>query len=150
MTLDKITYNSLKYMKSGKKYILTEDLVITVESHRGNSKYVIVITLKAGFSSDGASVPLAFQWILPAWSKTNELMNVAALLHDALYGERGFNLLAREECDDLYRGALRVAGLPRYKASVVDMALYVAGWTRDHWGDLSMNRNKSSLRMTLT
>lgn len=40
MTLDKITYNSLKYMKSGKKYILTEDLVITVESHRGNSKYV--------------------------------------------------------------------------------------------------------------
>lgn len=149
MTLDSMMYSPLVYEKVDGKYILSRDLSIDITAHDANYvPYRMHVLIKAGFVSDGASVPKAFQWILPSWKEQGGAgFNVAALLHDALYGEKGFGQLSREECDDLYRGALRENGLPRWKASLVDMALFFAGWTKSHWGDAGNNAGKSALKI---
>lgn len=141
MTLDSIMYSPLVYTKVDGKYVLVRDLSIDIKSYDENYvPYRMHVVIKSGFESDGASVPKMFQWILPSWKEHGgDGLNVAALLHDALYGEKGFGRLNREECDDLYRGALRENGLPRWKASLVDLALFFAGWTSGHWGNVGRN-----------
>jgi hypothetical protein len=82
---------------------------------------------------NGASVPKVFQWFLPNFDRKNNLYNVAALVHDALYASK---LWERLRSDDLYRCILRDSGISRLKAGVADKVLIFA---KKHYGDDEYN-----------
>lgn len=88
---------------------------------------------KAGFKCDGLSVPCIFRWFLKSWDKSNPRYNWAGAIHDALYGNKGFGIFTRSECDDIFRGALRESNIGRFKAGCADKAVE---WFADkHFGD---------------
>lgn len=86
-----------------------------------------------GYKCDGLSVPKIFRWFLPNWDPNNMRYNWAGAIHDALYGNKGFGIFSREECDDIFRGALRESNIGRFKAGCADKA--VEWFANGHWGD---------------
>ena len=147
MTLDNMSFSPLVYHVEESEKVLDQDLTIDLELHTSSGPYRGCMRIKRGFRTDGASVPFIFRWDIPNWSDSNQMLNVAAIMHDALYAERGFGLLNRDECDDMYRGALREAGIPRWKAAFVDMAVFTFGGGGEHWGDNADNRGKVAFSM---
>lgn len=101
-------------------------------THNGQKKNLF-ITFDAGYICDGLSVPWFFKWFLKNWDETNDLYNLAGVVHDALYCRKGFNIFTRDECDDIFRGLLRISGQDRFHASTADFILRYFGKT--HWGD---------------
>jgi len=99
--------------------------------HNGHEKKML-FSFEPGFISDGLSVPWIFRWFLKNWDKDNDLYNLAGVVHDALYGRKGYNIFTREECDDIFRGLLRISGKSRFKASTADFLLGIFG--HRHWG----------------
>lgn len=87
------------------------------------------ITIKPGFRTDGGSVPKAFQWIIPAWSETNDLLRLAFVVHDACYGAE---LLPKDIADELLHSMLLDAGLGKVKAMMVCEA--VSLFAKRHYG----------------
>ena len=83
-------------------WILQEPLVYE------NDKYII--TVKAGFDFDFASIPKLFTNILP---KNGQEYDRAACLHDALYASRW---LPKAECDRLFYEAMLSDGVSKYRA----------------------------------
>lgn len=108
-------------------YMLTRDFYCVVLEEGTNLTYLIKI--QRGFMWNGASVPKLFQWFLPNFDKENNLYNVAALVHDAMYASKLWN---RFRADDLFRSILRDAGVSRFKAGLADKILIFAG---SHYGD---------------
>jgi hypothetical protein len=91
------------------------------------------------FRCDGLSVPVLFRWFLPSWDKKNELYNIAGAVHDWLYATKGANeFFTREECDDIFRGILREAGVGRFKAGVADVMVGLFAGCGLHWGNDSL------------
>ena len=87
-----------------------------------------------GFRCNGLSVPRPFRWFLPSWDEGNGLYNLAGALHDWLYATNGaFGEWTREECDDIFRGILREAGISRFKAGVADKAVEIFAGCGRHW-----------------
>lgn len=84
---------------------------------------------KRGLVWDGASVPKAFRWYLPNIDPDNLVYTLAGLVHDACYGSE---CVPREVADDLFRGTMRDAGLPRRKASFAEFLVSIFG--RGHYG----------------
>lgn len=98
-------------------YQATDDIICIVRDELGTH---YEFHLLPGFRCNGGSVPLIFQWFVPSWSPTNDLINMAYALHDGCYAS---GLLHRDVSDDLLRGLLRDAGLSRVKASTVCYAV---------------------------
>lgn len=98
-----------------------------------NTRLLLHFEFKRGFACDGLSVPSAFRWFLKNWDYKNDLYNIAGIVHDALYGNRGFYVFDRDECDAIFRGILRESGCNRLHASAADMA--VGLFAKSHWGD---------------
>lgn len=98
------------------------------------------VKFKAGWKCDGLSVPKLFRWFLPIWDKKNMNYNLAGCVHDALYGNKGFNVFTREECDDIFRGMLRECGISRIKAGFADKAVELAA--KSHFGTDEHKVNK--------
>jgi len=95
--------------------------------------YTLVFKFKPGYKCDGLSVPKWLQWFLPSWDDGNRIYNWAGAIHDALYGNKGFGKLTREQCDSIFRGILRISGISRFKAGCADKA--VEWFACRHWGD---------------
>lgn len=146
MVLDTYIPGTYTCTHRGCKYYLNNDVTSVMIAHRGNKKYKIECTLKTGFQTDGASVPWLFSWFVPKWS-SDTAYNMAAMLHDAMYGEKGFGILSREECDDLYRGMLRNCGIGRFKAGVVDKCIELFGGNKTHWGNYGPNAGLVSCKI---
>lgn len=98
-------------------YQATDDIICIVRDELGTH---YEFHLLPGFRCNGGSVPFIFQWFVPSWSPTNDLINMAYALHDGCYAS---GLLHRDVSDDLLRGLLRDAGLSRVKASTVCYAV---------------------------
>jgi len=98
-------------------YQATDDIICIVRDELGTH---YEFHLLPGFRCNGGSVPFIFQWFVPSWSPTNDLINMAYALHDGCYAS---GLLHRDVSDDLLRGLLRDAGLSRIKASTVCYAV---------------------------
>lgn len=81
------------------------------------------------FRTDGGSVPKSFQWLIPAWSETNDLLRLAYVIHDACYGAE---LVSKKEADELLHSMLLAAGLGKIKSLMVCEA--VALFARRHYG----------------
>lgn len=70
-----------------------------------------------GLTWDGASVPKVFRWYLPNIDEKNLPYTLAGLVHDYLYGSEK---LPKDIADDIFRGTMRDAGIPRRKASFAE------------------------------
>lgn len=95
--------------------------------------YEVSFLFEPGYRCDGLSVPRLFQKFLPRWDYCNRIYNWAGAIHDALYANRGFGIFTREQCDDIFRGILRLSGISRFKAGCADKA--VEWFAKKHWGD---------------
>ena len=91
---------------------------------------------RRGFRCNGLSVPKPLWWFLPSWVDNNDLYDLAGALHDWLYATKGaFGEFTREECDDIFRGILRISGIGRFKAGVADKAVEIFAGNNRHWGN---------------
>ena len=108
-----------------------------------NPGYYMYIHLTSGFKCDGLSIPLPFRWFLKKWDDNKPLYNLAGVIHDALYITKGYGIFSREECDDIFRGLLRDAGISRFKAGVADKCVELFGGSHRHWGgDAYQQKNR--------
>ena len=148
MTLDTYVPGAFTYRKVSDNYFITSDVCSILTAHKGGKSYIINPTLKVGFRSDGASVPYLLTWFLPRWDKKNPAYNMAAMIHDALYANRGYGYFTREECDDLYRGMLRNCGISRLKAGLVDKSIELFAGSKRHWGNIEYNAGLSFIKVT--
>lgn len=91
-----------------------------------------MLTVRAGFSFDGASIPRVF-WRLIGHPFEMPLL-IGATAHDALYSGE---LLPRADCDRIFRELMRRAGIGRIKRNAVWLAVRAAGWAvwRRHTAD---------------
>lgn len=134
ITCNKVKHSPLKVMKDGEIYRLTDNLSVecfcTLDK---KTNIALKFEFKKGFACDGLSVPSAFRWFLKNWDLENDLYNIAGIVHDALYGNKGFCILDRNECDAIFRGMLRESGCNRLHASAADFA--VGTFASSHWGN---------------
>lgn len=85
------------------------------------------LTVKAGFKTDGASIP---RWLWRLCGHPLEVPRLyAAMVHDYIYS--GYVDMKRKEADALYREMLIALGAPKWKAYAEWTALRAFGWT--HW-----------------
>ena len=94
-------------------WILQEPLVYE------NDKYII--TVKAGFDFDFASIPWLFRRVLP---KNGKSYDRAAAIHDGLYAAQA---LPKDECDDIFAEAMVEDGTYEIVADAMYMAVKVGG-----------------------
>ena len=94
-------------------WILQEPLVYE------NDKYII--TVKAGFNFDFASIPWVFRRVLP---KNGKSYDRAACVHDALYASQA---LPKAECDKIFLSAMLMDGTNETIADAMYMAVKVGG-----------------------
>lgn len=141
ITLVNIEYKNLAFSEKKKIWTMTNDTGYIIASYmKGNDAYKLTLRIDKGFRTDGASVPSIFTWFLPKWDKKNMKYNCAAILHDVLYTTKGNNnKFSREECDDFFRGGVRIAGYSRFKAGVADKAIEWFASSPSHWGSDDLN-----------
>lgn len=87
------------------------------------------IDFRRGLIWDGASVPKMFRWYLPNIDERNLVYTLAGLAHDFCYGSE---CLSKDLADDLFRGTMRDAGIPRRKASFAEWL--VEHFAKNHYG----------------
>jgi hypothetical protein len=102
-------------------YRLAEDMVF-VGHHNG---YGIRVVVPAGAETDLASSPWWLWWIFPP----SGLWDLAAIMHDYLYGLRG---VSRFLADALMREAMAQLGLPVWRRVVAFYCLRLFGKSH-HW-----------------
>lgn len=105
---------------NGKRRVLLKDLVYE------NSKYVI--TIKAGFETDGASIP-KFLWSVISSPFYGPII-YGAIVHDGLYTAMK---LSRKESDGLLKEMNLESGYNKVKAMLVYSGVRVFGGS--HWSD---------------
>lgn len=115
---------------------LTMPLLVYMDCLIDGKAHKVTMRFEVGFACDGLSVPWALRWFLKNWDEKNELYNIAGIVHDALYGNKGFCVFTRSESDDIFRGLLRESGKDRKHASAADWA--VGAFAGSHWGDDSL------------
>lgn len=117
------------------RLVFTSNLEMDIVMRDGSKKKAVA-TFVPGFRCDGLSVPLVFRWFLKSWDNTNQLYNMAGAFHDWLYATKGNGgMFSREECDDIFRGILRGAGIGRFKAGVADKGVELFAGNKKHWGN---------------
>lgn len=115
-------------------HVLNTQFLFIVRADRDGVLLELIFDFREGFRLDGLSVPRIFRWFLPSWDSKNALYNVAGAVHDWLYATKGYSILRREECDDIFRGLLRESGIGRFKAGAADKAVEWFAGGSNHWG----------------
>ena len=90
------------------------------------------IVVPAGTLTDFASIPRFFWRVLPPTGEYGK----AAVVHDYLYqniGRVGERELSREQCDLVFREAMRCLGVSPWKRQAMYQAVRMFGWKA--WGD---------------
>ena len=105
-------------------------------------QFILHVTFKKGFMTDGASAPDIFGCVVPHYKEGNDLYNAAPFIHDGLYvwgGEvTGLDKkLNREECDDILREIWKKAGMGRKIRGCADFGIELFAGSKSHWGQQS-------------
>jgi hypothetical protein len=95
----------------------------------------IKATVKAGFTTDGASIPKAF-WSIVGNPLENDLLN-PAIIHDGLYT---LMQLKRLECDKMLKEMLLFNGVSKIKAFFIYYAVRLFGGS--HWKKYTTDKIK--------
>lgn len=90
----------------------------------------------------------SFNGICLVGIKITHSITCPGAIHDSLYTLKGANLFTREECDDVFRGLLRDAGISRMKAGLADKAVGIFAGGDSHWGNDTWN-NKGKIHVKL-
>ena len=80
------------------------------------------IEVPIGFQTDFASVPRPLWWLFPRWGRYGN----AAVIHDFCYWEQK---RARREADDIFREAMQVLGVAKWKVCLMHRAVRWFGWS---------------------
>jgi hypothetical protein len=106
------------------------------------------ITVLPGALTDGASIPRLF-WRVIGPPMRNPKITAAALIHDQLYKTCGMALrITRKRCDEVFREALRSAGIGAFRAAIMYAAVRVGGsWTGVSRDDITREMQFLSVRM---
>lgn len=107
----------LEYM-DGRQWKLIRDF----EYHVGTYPSERIITAPPGFITNFASIPRVFWTILPPTGKYGK----AAVIHDLLYSVHAL-CKDREEADQIFLEAMRVLGVPNFKACIMYQAVRTFG-----------------------
>lgn len=99
----------------------------------------VTLAVPGGFVTDLASIPRGFQWLIPV----NGRHRAPAVVHDYLYSEQGQVLanpqetdahklrvrnLSRKDCDQIFKEAMKVAGVGWFKRNTMYRAVRIGGW----------------------
>ena len=84
--------------------------------HVGELNSGETIKVPFGFQTDFASVPPIFRFFVPRWGKYGK----AAIVHDFCYWEQQY---PHERADEIYREAMGVSGVARWRMSVMYRAV---------------------------
>ncbi|MCQ2092684.1 MAG: DUF1353 domain-containing protein [Fibrobacter sp.] len=133
---------------NGKMFWFTKDCKVNVYGTRRfpsqgvERKFVMRVTFKEKFMTDGASAPDIFGCVVPHYKEGNDLYNAAPFIHDGLYVHGGevFGLdkkLSREECDDILREIWKKAGMGRKIRGCADFGIELFAGSSKHWGKSS-------------
>lgn len=128
----------------------TEQLVSPYKNaYRFNAGYELIIETSRGiflakfrpsYVSNCLSTPFLIQPFLPSYKANDTRYNACGFFHDDLYQKKGYGYFSIEECDDLFRGMLREAGVGRGWAGLADKFLIFAH-TKHHWGNNEYNND---------
>ncbi len=88
--------------------------------HVGELNSGETITVPLGFRTDFASVPSIFRFLVPRWGKYGK----AAIVHDFCYWEQQY---PRERADEIFREAMGVSGVARWRIFVMYRAVRLFG-----------------------
>lgn len=90
--------------------------------HFGSEDSNFVIQVPSGFQTDLASTPF-FAWSLgfPKWGRYSK----AAVVHDFLYQSK---LVSRATADAIFKEAMLVLNVPKWKANIIYSAVRLLGW----------------------
>src|SRR5438128_8684285 len=99
---------------------LVEPLVYEGNTH--------TFTVPAGSSTDFASVPGLFQWLLPRSGRYTK----AAVLHDSLWRGKSSVSVSRSDADGIFRRAMSELGVPFLRRWVM--------WAAVRWDSLWKSR----------
>lgn len=80
------------------------------------------ITVPAGFTTDGASVP---DWLQHIFDPFDPDYATAAVIHDWLYYKK---LVSRKEADKIFLEVMLKMGTPRWKAYTFYYTVRLVGW----------------------
>jgi hypothetical protein len=106
-------------------WILGQPLVVVF----GSSELVAFgtgdrVTVPAGFTTDGASIPGFARW-LTGWEPWDEPQRLPAIVHDWLYTQSG---VSRHRADLAFRSLLHIEGAGRFKTEIMYVAVVIGGW----------------------
>lgn len=101
----------------GKNYVLAEDWCVDAKA---GPYHITIELLRAGFITDGGSIPWWYQWRLNPVGK----YLIAYILHDILYATE---YLPREVADSILRELIRALGGNRVIRNAVYAAVKVGG-----------------------
>lgn len=104
-------------LTDGKRWKLIEPFSYYVDKKDG-----IIITVPAGFISDGASIPRIF-WSIIGSPWTGKYIS-AAILHDYLYYMKTFS---REKSDLIFLEAMKILGVSKLKRKIIYYAVRAGG-----------------------
>lgn len=121
-----VLYAMDKSLVKGKDIWYTDDAFTYYIGPSTDDKYVVV---PKGFLTDGASVPRVFWSIFPPWGVYGQ----AAIIHDYLLETKRLTRdgnspppeLLPQEIDKIFYGAMKVAGTPVWKRSLIYAAVYL-------------------------
>jgi hypothetical protein len=98
---------------SGKRWELVESFEYQGKTDR--------FTVPAGFTTDFASVPRVFVWLLPRYGRWTQ----AAVLHDYLWSLSRRHEFTKSDADGIFNRALRELGVPYLRRWIM--------WTAVRW-----------------
>ena len=112
-------------------YVFENELLTRLYTNVGVYDWRVLPT----YMSNCGSIPWIGQKILrvKSFDPDNDLQNIGFFFHDDGYQKRGYGIFERDDVDAVCRGILREAGLSRFQASTIDLALFLGAW--GHWGD---------------
>lgn len=112
----------------GKYFIVYEQFSYYVGNEENNE----LITIPKGFETDGASIPRIFT---PFVGNPMDEFLSASVVHDFLYSKQGVltdAVYTRKECDDIFREAMGILGVSKWKRNIMYRAVRLGGWKP--WG----------------
>lgn len=83
----------------------------------------IPVTISRGFVTDGASIPWMFQGLVPRSARTWP----PAIIHDLLYGARGWEIISKGRSDAVFGLALAKQELPPWRIAAMFEAVKWGG-----------------------
>jgi hypothetical protein len=119
-------------LPDGKSWVIRNSFSYDIGEE--NSKNTINIPI--GFTTDFTSVPRFLWWLFPRWGKYGN----AAVIHDYCYWEQ---MLSRKEADLIFKEAMEVLQVPKWKISTIYRAVRT-------FGHIAWNKNKKNKEKGVT